>query len=374
MALNPHRTMMIKTPNMEGTNSPFRAEAEAALERFRARRDELRRLVRRGELTPKVARQQAAEAARQLRAALQERGEQFQASPPLFAERLEHAVGERTRARESSSLEALQRETNKLLRDSLIEQQIQSRASEFKGRAYERPVAGGDAVPTLNSLLQFHEAATAAGDEAAREWARRELEGFRSRVAEPSDQRRIDLACDRPDHVNPRIAERYVEQMEGRSTEELETFVEHALQARDASACVAAFTLARQAPEGSEFHWVRRVLSSLDQFPDSALMTLRGLEAEARQAEAAAAREEAERVAALAEAEAEMPSLQAPSDAEVDRFTRLETLPSVATGQPIGLALDRRGLTPEEYQDAQTAPESESDATPAEAEDFEEPL
>ncbi len=122
------------------------------------------------------------------------------------------------------------------------------------------------------------------------EWARRQLEGFRSRTVDAEDQRRIDLACDRPERVNPRLVDTYVEALEGSDPEGLETFVTHALEDRDANACMAAFLLARQAPEGDQPRWVRMVLNGLGSFPDAALSTLRSVEAEARAADAEAAR------------------------------------------------------------------------------------
>src|SRR6185437_10047896 len=133
--------------------------------------------------------------------------------PRIFLDRLVEVGNARKRARERQSTEGLQRETNRLLRQTLIEQQLQSRAAEFEGRTFVRPAHGGVPVPTLDALLSFHEMAGNAGDEAAMEWARRQLEGFRTRVVEPQDQRRIDLACDRPDLVNPRLVETYVESL-----------------------------------------------------------------------------------------------------------------------------------------------------------------
>ena len=75
---------------------------------------------------------------------------------------------------------------------------------------------GGQTAPSLDTLLSFHETATQAGDDAATEWARRQLEAMRSRVAEPADVARIDAACDRPEAVNPRIVARYMSALEDR--------------------------------------------------------------------------------------------------------------------------------------------------------------
>ena len=265
-----------------GRPSSFRAHADAALARFRAARTDLEGLVRRGDLTTKVARERAVAAFQTLRTDLAARAEDYSPVPRAFLDRLVAADQSRRKAREMTSLEGLQRETNRLLRLTLVEGQLQTRAAEFEARTFVRPVAGGAPAPSLDGLLVFHRTAEQAGDEAAREWARRQLEAFRVKVVEEADLRRIDLACDRSDRVNPRLVAIYVEAMAGRALDELDTFVERAIGDGDANACVAAFVLARQDPERADAGWVRRVLSGLADYPDAALAALRSIEAEAR--------------------------------------------------------------------------------------------
>lgn len=364
MALNPLRkTLGPLGVRSAETGSAFTSEAEAELARFRARRDELQRNVRRGELTPKVARRLAAETASEIRQSLSQQAVGFSAVPRSFLDRLAEVASTRERSRNAASLEALQRETNRLLRESLIEQQLRNREEEFRGQAYLRPVAGGVPAPSLDSLLRFHETATLSRDDAAREWARRQLEAFRPMAPDPDDQRQIDLACDRPDRVNPRLVGRYLEQLDGGSTDDLESFAEHALDAQDANACVAAFMLARNAPEGPSLGWVRRVLNGLDHFPDAALVTLRAWEAEARAEESEVARAEADRIAMIIEAEAAMPALQVPSDADLERASRVEGMPLASPDEPIGLAFGRRGFTPEEFSALGAMPSEDAEAS-----------
>jgi hypothetical protein len=324
--------------------SPFQPVAEAALGNFRAQRAELERQVRRGNLTVKVARERALEAASALRTGLMRDAESFSATPRAFLDRLTEASDARQAARETMSIEGLQRETNRLLRQSLMEQQIVNRAGEFEGRTQQRPITGGTAAPTLDSLLALHRWAQEGGDEVAQEWARRQLEGFRPKVAEPDDLRKIDLACDRPDRVNPRIVRGYLDAMGGRSPEELETFVNQAIDEGDANACVASFALARDCPEGSAARWVRKVLGGIARFPDAALASLRTLEADARAAESQAAKAQAEFAIARAEAEVSLSGLAAPTEADMARLARMESLPVARPGEAIGLALGKRGL------------------------------
>jgi len=333
--------------------TPFRKEAEAALEGFRQVRGELERQVRRGDLTLKVARERAVEAASGLRDRLLKQSEGYSPVPRAFLDRLVEAAAARAKASEALSLEGLQRETNRLLRQHLVEQQLQARAGEFEGKAFLRPISGGNAAPTLDGLLSFHRLAADSGDEVAREWGRRQLEGFRNRVVNEDDVRKIDLACDRPDRVNLRLVDAYVEAIKGRGADDLEAFAARGVAEGDANACIASFVLARQEPEGGNRRWVRQVLANLPNFPEPALSTLRRLEAEARASESGAARAQADFAIARAEAEVRLDGVQPPTDAELDRDHRVRSLPLAAPGEAIGLSLDRRGaIEADEYDRA----------------------
>lgn len=350
MALIPHRESL-RRQSTEALNlaGSFRPDAEATLSAFRARRDELQRQVQRGDLTPKLARRQAAEAARAVRDELLARINDQANRPGVFLDRLIRVSEARKAGRSAQSLDALQRETNRLLRMTLIEQQLANRAIEFQGKTYVRPITGGQPAPTLEGLLAFHQAAERDGDDCAREWARRQLEGLRPHHVEPEDQRRIDAACERPDRVNPRTVARYTEALQEARPEELESFVAEALASGDAGACCAAYVLARESPEGPDARWVRAVLEGLKDFPDPALEHLRAWEAESRRAEEAAARALMEHAAATAAFEARLPGLESPDPLELERRSRVASRPVAAPGEPIGLAMDRRGLSPEEY-------------------------
>jgi hypothetical protein len=326
--------------------SAFGAEAEGVLAGFRQATRELEAKVSRGDLTPKVAREQAAGLAQGITQALKERAGAHSSTPRVFLDRLIEADVLRKQAHEKTSLEGLQRETNRLLRAVLVEQQIQVRADEFQARAYIRPVAGGKPAPTLESLLAFHQTAEQAGDPSALEWSRRELEAHRPFVTNPDDQTRIDRATDRPDRVNPRLIAGYVAAMQGREFESLERFVVEAIEGRDANACMASFLMAREAAEGVRLRWVRQVLEGVKQFPETAIESLRQLESQARAEERDAAVAHAEFTAAQVELEARMPGLEAPSEHEVARRADIESRPPAAIGEPIGLTLERRGALP----------------------------
>ncbi len=323
--------------------------SDEALSGFRALTDDLRRQVGRGELTPKVARERAAEAAGRLAADLDRKADHAASGPRPFLDRLVATANARARSRANTGLDGLQRETNLLLRRGLVEQQLATRVAEFEGRAFSRPMHGGPPAPTLSGLLAFHDASLAEGDEAATEWGRRQLEALRPRVIEADDLRKLDRACDRPDRVNPRIVSAYVESLANRDPAELETFVAQAIDGRDASACAAAFELARRCPEGLAPRWVRATLDGLGEFPDAALNRLRLDEAQSARSDDQSARDHARALAQTARDEARLSDLEAPTEADLVRMARVEAKPLTGPDQPIGLALDRRGLAPEEF-------------------------
>src|SRR5438105_4537281 len=132
MPLNlPRHIMQRSAEEAARHTTPFQAEADAALARFQAVRSELERNVRRGDLTVKAAREQAAIAASELRTQLFTTSEGYSPVPRAFLDRLIAAGQARAKARENQSIEGLQRETNRLLRQALIEQQMETRAVEF---------------------------------------------------------------------------------------------------------------------------------------------------------------------------------------------------------------------------------------------------
>jgi hypothetical protein len=356
MSLNPARAGLAGAALAAfPVESPFRAEADAALAGFRSARADLARQVRRGDLTLKIATARATAAAATLRTELAERALGYSATPRVFAERLVAASDARRRLREHGTPEVLQRETVRLLRQNLIEQQLVNRASEFEARAFVRPIHGGAPAPTLDSLLGFHEAAQQAGDDAAAEWARRQLESLRPVLHEPTDVRRVDEATDRPDRINARIVARYVEALRGREDDHLDRFSGEAMGSRDANACAAAYLLAREHPEGLAPQWIRSLVDRLDAFPDAALEALRQWEAEFRQEEARDALAIAEHAAAVAEMEAQLAGVQPAEPAALAREESIRTRPIAEPDQPVGLALKLRGRF-----------EDELPATPAE--------
>lgn len=351
MPLNPFREALGQAGQRAFQHEKsFKPEADKALAGFQMLRDDLERQVRRGDLTVKVARERAATAASQLKETLKRQAEGYSPVPRVFLDRLVEASNARKRAHDQLSLEGLQRETNRLLRMSLVEQQLQTRAREFEGRTFTRSMPGGQTAPSLESLLSFHQLADQAGDEAAIEWTRRQLEAIRPRVLEQADRRRIDLACDRPDTVNPRIVAAYIDTLQSATPESLEAFVANALEARDANACVAAFLMARGQEAGSSLRWVRNVLNGLGAFPDVALTTLRTIEAEARSDDAEAANAQADYAIAVAQAQVDLAGVEAPSDQDLALQSRLRARPVAKLGEPIGLGLDRRGVLPDEVE------------------------
>lgn len=350
MSLNPLREALgslgLRAAEAE---TRFKQVADAALTGFRTLRGDLERRVAKGEITVKVAREEAGTAAARLQHLLAIQSDGFSVAPKLFQDRLLVALARREASRQRRSVEELQRETNQLLKQALVEQQIQARVAEFEGQTYRRPMTGGTPTTSLDALLRFHQNAALSRDEVATEWCRRQLEGIRDRTFSDEERFQIDRACDRPDRVDPRLAASYVEMLGERSADELEVFVTEALEQQDATRCVAAFILARKDAQGTEARWVRRTIDAVDRFPDAALTHLRAWEAEARQAEGAAARAQADFASAVASTEAALSNVRPPSESDLIRQSRIDALPAARLGEPIGLTLQRRGLSPEEF-------------------------
>ncbi|MDX2038524.1 MAG: hypothetical protein SFX72_17895 [Isosphaeraceae bacterium] len=355
MALNPLR-QSLQDAGMRAFDAGdgFKPVADAAIDDFRAARADLERKVRNGELTLRTARSKAVEIAGRLAGELARRADERKTAHRPFFDRLVATIDHRRKVRASQPIEQLQRETNRMIAKLLVEQQLQNRSREFEAKTYVRSVIGGDPAPTLDNLLAFHEAASDAGDEAAREWARRKLEEFRPHTLDPEAQAKIDSACDRPDAINPRITRRYLDAIRDRSPETLEEFVAEAVRTKDANACAAAYLAARAGDEGLRPRWVRVLLDSLGEFPDAALEALRKLEAETASEEAQAARTHADFALRKIEAEARLADLQPPTPEEIRRQERLAGLAPAAPGEAIGLALGRRGMLPEDFETEST--------------------
>ena len=190
MAMNPLRDALGQSGlRASRSDSPFRAEAESALSSFRAIGQDLRRRVEAGDITPKVARQQADEAASLFRDDLLRRCEGFSSAPRAFADRLVEAANARKRGpREHVAGEPPARDEPAPPPEPRRAAVDHAASPSSRAAAFVRPIHGGQPVPTLQSLVAFHDSALQAGDETALEWSRRQLESFRSRVVDPDDR------------------------------------------------------------------------------------------------------------------------------------------------------------------------------------------
>ncbi len=341
----------------------FRTQADAALDQFRTFRENLRREVRRGELTPKVARERAADAANQLTEGLHKHCQEARSTPSIFGERLAEVYNKRQLAKATPTLETLQRETNRLLQANLVEQQIHNRNREFQSKTFERPVTGGEPAPTLRGLLQFHENAKVSGDESAREWSRRQLEGMKDQIVNPEDRKRLEQLCDLPGSLRADRVSEVLSELDHQDPSLLNQLSDEVIDSADPNACVALYLRAREAAgvDVDNEPWVTHLLGRLDAFPDSALDCLKTWEQDARTEENQMLHQEAERTGLIAKREAALPGLQTPQPHELVSIDRIDRLPAVAPGEQIGLSLQRRGFTPDEYR-ARTEPEQLQDA------------
>ena len=103
MALNPLRDGLARAGLDPFRMAPaFRDATDAALGGFRKVRSDLVAQVRRGDLTPKVARRLAAEAAATMADDLRRRGQEQSTAPRAMAERLAAAQQDRSRSRSAA--------------------------------------------------------------------------------------------------------------------------------------------------------------------------------------------------------------------------------------------------------------------------------
>ena len=217
--LNPLRDKLsLAGRESQDRSSPFRVEAESALSLvFGLPEVDLERQVRRGDLTVKVARERAAAAsARPPRPAPE--GVRGVQPDPSGLPRSPGRGRQGPQAGEGISLDR-----GPPARD-------QQAAPPAPGRAAVagpgRRVRGEDLPPPDRPGASRRRRSMAcspstgpssdSGDEVALEWSRRQLEGIRNRVFNDDDLRKIDLATDRPDRVNPRLIDVYVEAMKDR--------------------------------------------------------------------------------------------------------------------------------------------------------------
>ncbi len=348
----------------DAADHALRAEGDRALADFRGALADVQRRVRRGDMTPRAARERAAVAAAELRDDLHRRARSFQGAPAPFADGLARERAAREKAGRAPTIDALQRETNELLRTLLVEQQLGTRVGEFESRTFARPIGGGQPVPTVEGLLAFLDESEGQGDATAVEWARRQLAAQRPLVIDEGLARRVDRARRRPHEVDPSAVAEFVAALEDRPAAGLAEFVAQAIAAGDASACVAAFVAARQSGDPADSAGVREVIAGLSRFPRPALDALAGWEQAARLEESDAALERVGYAVASAQAEARLDGLEAPRESDLRRADRILGRTPALAGEPLGLALQRRGLRYDELADLDLLDQDDRDGQP----------
>ena len=127
----------------------------------------------------------------------------------------------------------------------------------------------------------------------------------------------------------------------------MERFVSQATEGHDANACVASFLLARESPAGVAARWVRDVVNGLERLPRRRARRPSG---PSRPRTAGPRRRRptprSAYAVAMAESQSRFTGVQSESGEELERKARVQAKPVAKLGEPLGLALDRRGLDP----------------------------
>lgn len=308
----------------------FARVADDAVRYFEGRRADVLARVRSGDVTPKAAREELAGYAAQIREHLTGNARGLAARSPVFFDVAVKAKEARDRANASPAPDALQRETVRLLRELVVEQQMTTRKAEFEGRAFARRSTTAAPAPTIASVLAFHKRSVEANDDAAVEWSRRQLEALRPLTIDPAELHKIDVATMRPGSPVPHLAETMVERLKA-DPWRIEGFVNEVTKAGaggDATAALAAGMLAREAFEAAEGNgaavpaWAGDFAAKLAGLPTAALAHLvEGLTRD-REAEVEASVAHAEHALSTIDRDAALKGVEAPTNAELQAAER----------------------------------------------------
>lgn len=154
-------------------------------------------LVTTGELGAVAARREAVAKAAEAKAAAAERVGSYEPGNKGLRAAIKGVVNT-PRPSGLTSAETLAKETRDLMKALLVEQQITNRRAELEAKGYAS-MAGGAPIPDPLRLLSLAEST----DDAAREWARRELAGVLPHVADDTTRRRVQAAVRAPGELDP---------------------------------------------------------------------------------------------------------------------------------------------------------------------------
>jgi hypothetical protein len=306
--------------------SRFRAEADATVGDIRGVRDALVAQIKAGDLTPKQAREALAKLTAKAKEDLSVRAASYTTVPAHFDGIIRDALAAKQRAVRNAAGDELLRENNRLLRESILEQQIINRRAEFESQAaaVDTGRAAASNQPTVPGMLNYLE--VSQGDPAAALWARRELGRLRLMTGNPEARDAIDRAVTQPGDVNERVVGQHLATLAGLNPNQRSEFIEQAVASGDSSRCVAAYRLVQEtcqtSPEGSPWlPWMTSTIRALasDQFPAAAVEGVERFYTQTRYAESHAATVNLTAALDVADDLAAMKGVEAPSQGDLAR-------------------------------------------------------
>lgn len=345
--LNPHNKMPVYLDQnvIQRLPDDLKQPFEMKLADFQQRRLDLVQLVRDGEMTVRAARGRAQELAGELKTLVEQSVGQARGRRAPISQRLQESQAFQKKPK---SAEAVQRETLKLLQGNLVELQILNRKAEFEQRTYVRNATSTVPAPSFEKMFELLQESLVKNDPAAVEWVRRQLEQMRP-IAPLELADRLDLACDRPGSINPRLIAKYQAALAERLAEPglVEAFLDQAVAEGDANACAAVFEMARLQTERFTESAQLKLTALMEQFPEQAL-------AYARQVDSQVARQDAELLDQFEQMslsyiahQASFEEVRQPSETEIQQRQRVAELESRAPDQPIGLRVGGSDYDPQ---------------------------
>lgn len=275
------------------SRNPFESIATAAERRLAEEKAAIRRQIADRRITDVVGRERLAVVAANLKSELKAERDKVSIVPKAFVGALAREAQDRPARRMPRTLEersvSLAERTAKAMESMVLEQQLVTRKSEFEGLTFSKLTGQGPAstppTPVFDKLLALADWARRAGDPAASEFARRQLEAMRPMRPTPEDQAAIDAAVERDDLISPGRVTAIVDAFTGKDDATLAKLAEGVWKAGGVSDWAALYALAERhtmkAGDNDPIPaWVAETLAKVRDLPDDALTYLRKSEAD----------------------------------------------------------------------------------------------
>lgn len=338
----------------------LRESLELRLTEFKNRRDELAGMVSEGELTLKFANSRTRELAAELNAEIKQAILKHDQNRPVLADSLQKSKSMKLKP---PGADEIQRQSLEMLRANLVELQIANRKSEFESRSFVRNATNQMPTPSVDKLFEMIQDGLKNRDSAAVEWSRRQLEQLRPVVTSENLQQRIDIACDRPDTVNPRILENYRQSISAYldQPQVILTLLDRAVELKDANACIAVYETVRVHAGRFSDEIQSQIAGRIELFSETVLNYTDAFEKEQSQIESRKIDAFKESYQLYLEHAADLGPIQPLTEKELEMKRQREAIQKRDMTMPMGLILGQVPVTQPSTNDAEKPADSEPD-------------